>query len=88
MSELSTYAIKMFGFDEPFRFRFCSRSRFRFRKFPPTHITCPLPLLRIYTPMSIPKFVNGDYAVNRLAVYLRDCYGLFCTAIKVDESEK
>ena len=46
----------------------------------------PSPLLvSIYTPLPIPKFVNGDYAVNRLAVYVTVM--VFCTAIKVDESE-
>ena len=49
------------------------------------NITCPLPLLWVYTPLPIPKFVNGDYAVNRLAVYVT--VTVFCTGIKVDESE-
>ena len=49
------------------------------------NITCPLPLLWVYTLLPIPKFVYGDNAVNRLAVYVTVM--VFCTAIKVDESE-
>ena len=50
-----------------------------FRISPSTCIACPL-AMHWYWALPIPKFVNDDYALNSLAVYVT--YGLFCTGIR------